>query len=382
MIARFRVLLPFRFSVRHGDELTPYEYLQGGYRVRVYPPRQSAVNPADLEVTRPVPVFTLIEQLAQDRPPDVTDAVTMNGAPTIQADLLQIDFLKAEFDRRKAILAALGNADDAQTAGDPPISLAFAAANNFLGRVRTVTQGAVIRSLSPGAALWELDYLTDNEKPLPVHPEMFRKRMGSSFTWRLSGINSEVWERVRSLPESFTPATWDTLLLDAEAALPQVGSAIVLAYAALETLIESSLNELASRSSVPVALWKWINERQGDDRLTPSVGEQFDIVLHGLTGRSLKENPNLWEAFQNLRGARNSYLHEGKAVIGKQKEEVTVVRATALVAQAKAIVDWVESILPLQLRRPKVTSLIQWNLIKTVAAPASTTQPPTQGVEG
>src|SRR5712692_825085 len=153
MIARFRVLLPFRFSVRHGDELTPYEYLQGGYRVRVYPPRQSAVNPADLEVTRPVPVFTLIEQLAQDRPPDVTDAVTMNGAPTIQADLLQIDFLKAEFDRRKAILAALGNADDAQTAGDPPISLAFAAANNFLGRVRTVTQGAVIRSLSPGAAL-------------------------------------------------------------------------------------------------------------------------------------------------------------------------------------------------------------------------------------
>ena len=51
MIARFRVLFHSVLSVRAGDVLEPYEYSLGDYRVKVYPPLPSGVNPSDLELS-------------------------------------------------------------------------------------------------------------------------------------------------------------------------------------------------------------------------------------------------------------------------------------------------------------------------------------------
>ena len=144
MIARLRILLPFNFSVRQGDELPPHEFIYGEYRVRIYPPCQAAVDPADVETLSPVPLRDIIEQL---RPADVqtaTHSIRMDDAPTIQANLLQIDFLKADFDRRRIL------PPDVLGAGDPPIRLVFELANGFLARVRTVTRGSEIKPASPG----------------------------------------------------------------------------------------------------------------------------------------------------------------------------------------------------------------------------------------
>jgi len=305
--------------------------------------------------------------MARDAPKDATNAILMDGAPTIQADMLQIDFLKADFDRRRSSITKTTPEDFLNT-GDPPVSLAFRALNSFLATIRTVTQGFVIKLLMPGDAFWLLEYLADDETPLKSDDEVIHLRCGTRVKWRPVGVNTAVWKSVGSLNENFAPSTWETLLLDAEGALPQIGASIVLAFAALETLIESSLDHLAARSSVPALLWKWINERQKDDRLTPSVSEQFDVLLQCLTGRSLKEEEKLWEAFQNLKSARNSFVHGGRAVIGKQ--EVTAERAGSLVVEAKNIANWIESLLPAEFQRKQLKGEFKWQFTKMLAAPA------------
>lgn len=356
-------MLPFTFSVRQADGLTPYEYELPPYRVRIYPPCRAAVNPADLEAVSPVPAFQVIEHIRPADKQEVITSILMDGAPTVQANLLQIDFLKPDFDRRRPESTA---PEVLEAHGDPSIVLAFKAANDVLGRVRTITEGTELRSVSPRTDFWRLDYLTDDEKELSADPKLFRRRMGMPYSWRICGINPAVWEALQALPADFQPPAWHTLLLDAEALLPRVGASIVLAYAALETLIEACLNQLAPLSNVPTPLWKWITERHGDDRLTPSVSEQFNELLLSLTGKSLKNENKLWEMLQNLRSARNSFLHEGRAVVGGK--QVTADYARALVAGAKGIANWVEVLLPPELRRPKLEKTTEFMLEKMLSA--------------
>ncbi len=360
MIARLRILLPFNFSVRQGDELPPHEFIYGEYRVRIYPPCQAAVDPADAETLSPVPLRDIIEQL---RPADVqtaTHSIRMDDAPTIQANLLQIDFLKADFDRRRILPGGL------LEAGDPPIRLVFELANGFLARVRTVTRGSEIKPASPGTTFWRLDYLTDTENEFPYSPELFRRTVGVPVSWRAAGLNTAVWTKALTLPDDFRAPTWDTLLLDARALLPEVGPAVVLAYAALETFIESSLNQLAPLANVSPDYWNWINDR-GDLRKLPSVNEQFDQLLLVLINRTLKEENQLWEALQNLQDARNSFVHEGRPIIGGR--EVTTELATTLIIRAQAIIDWVELLLPDHLRRPKLERDSTFTFLKTLIGP-------------
>jgi hypothetical protein len=77
-----------------------------------------------------------------------------------------------------------------------------------------------------------------------------------------------------------------------------------------------------------------------------------DLLLRVMTGHSLKEEGRLWEAFQNLRSARNAFAHEGRAVLGGV--EVTPEKAAELIGHAKAIADWVERLLPVERKRPKL----------------------------
>jgi hypothetical protein len=96
-------------------------------------------------------------------------------------------------------------------------------------------------------------------------------------------------------------------------------------------------------------LWHYINNR-GDYQKDPSVKEEYDVLLRALTGRSLKEEPVLWEAFCNLRGARNALVHGGTLTIGGRP--ITRNQAYELVGRAKEIALWVESLLPGSARRP------------------------------
>src|SRR5262249_10800817 len=95
---------------------------------------------------------------------------------------------------------------------------------------------------------------------------------------------------------------------------------------------------------------------------------QCSRIAHGdlevFTGKSLKRDRKLWEAFQNLRSARNSFSHGGKAVIGKgaSAKEVTPEKAAELVGAANAIVDWCETLLPAAVRRPLRSQSINFHL--------------------
>lgn len=360
MIARLTILLPFTLSVRQVDRFGEYEFDLGEHRVKIYPPCQAAVNPRDTEAVSPVPMNDVLELLKPADVQEVTDSILMDGAPTIQANLLQIDFAKAAFDRRRP--PATASPEDLETHGDPSARLAFAVANSFLARIRSITRGSQVKSVSPKSTFWQLEYLTDNEEELPPGPHLVRRKRQAPYSFRVTGLNAEVWNKAQTLPVDFKLPTWEILLLDAEAALPEVGLCVVLGYTALETFVEWILNQLVPRGGVPETLWKWINERL--DWQAPSVPEQFGQLLKTFSGKSLKDDNNLWEAFQNLRKARNSFVHEGKAFIGK--DEVTVERATTLIVQAKAIVDWVEPVLPEALRRLKLERGVEFTFQKLV----------------
>lgn len=370
MIARFRVLLPFAFSVRQGDDLKPCEFVLGDYRVRIHPPSQATIDPADTEAVSPVPLCNALEGLRPLDPQNTTDSILMDGVPTIQANLLQIDFLKAEFDRRQL---GAPPPEGLEALGDPPVRLVFSIANNFLASIRTLTRGSQVKILSPYSTFWRLDYLTDNEEELPPQPGLFQRRFAASVSWRVTGLDSTIWAKVRALPLDFTPPIWDTLLLDAEALLPDVGASIVLAYAGLETFIAWCLDQLAPLAHVPPDIWRWINVRERHEK-EPSVTEQYDQLLRIFTNKSLKDENQLWEAYKNLRDARHSFVHEGKPVVGG--EVVTAELAAKIVGQAKAIVDWVELLLPDALRRPKLNRLVVFTLQKMRVAPGAPPRSP------
>src|SRR5262249_15211253 len=98
MLARFTVLLPFSLTVPQGESLQPYEFQRGAYRIKIYPPLQANIDYAELGMCSPLSLGEIILKV-QPAPPKTTDMVLINNAPTIQMNLLQIDFMKEDFDR-------------------------------------------------------------------------------------------------------------------------------------------------------------------------------------------------------------------------------------------------------------------------------------------
>jgi hypothetical protein len=141
----------------------------------------------------------------------------------------------------------------------------------------------------------------------------------------------------------------------------------LLAATSLETLIADALDKLsAGASPVPQSLWMWINDR-GDYRKEPSVLEQYDALLKAFTGRSLRDEIELWEALRNIRDAGNSFVHGGKPLIGRR--EVPLADARSLLAKAERIVEWVEAFLPETARRPRLRQTIRIAVRKSAVVP-------------
>lgn len=341
MIARFRILLPYLIWVRQGDTFVPEEFDRDGYRFKVYAPYQapaSASTLADPMVTASDAIYALHPA----DPPVIDTSVSLEGQPAARANVVQIDVSKPEFDRQKTTSGNKG-------ADDPPISMLFEVLNSMLCRLRSLTRSAFIHAISQEGSSWRVEYLTDSGELLAQEEEKFKAKSSVAFSCQISGLAAKHWQALLGLPRDFQTKVWESLLLDAEAHLPDVVPAITLSAVALEVLIGNSLAALAPADHPAAELWHYINNR-GDYHKEPSVAEEYDVLLRALTGRSLKEEPVLWLAFRNLRSARNDLVHKGTVTIGGRP--ITRHQAYELVGRAKEIAVWVESLLPGSAQRP------------------------------
>jgi hypothetical protein len=216
--------------------------------------------------------------------------------------------------------------------------------NGWLARLRILSRAAALAPLSPVEATWRLMFRADDGSELEPDPSYIRAIAGGSSSVTSVALSQELWESVGELQWGFVPRSDDLLLLDAHNSVNEVGPALVY--------------------GMPRHLWLWINDRK-DYTKAPSTVEQFDTLLSALTGRSLKEDSRLWEGFQNLRRARNSFVHDGQSLVGR--DVVDAPRAANLVAIAEEILDWVDGLLPENERRPKFdTSSIRAQQIKLI----------------
>jgi len=351
MLARLRVLLSFRLSIPNGSQLKTQEYDLPPYRVRILPPCLAAIDPISITKMALVDIAHSIIPAPEQTPGNVM----VDGKPAVQANLFQVDFIKSSFDRRRfsienmpvTPLLPLSPLDF----GDPSITAAFEVVNNWINRYKYLVRSSNVRPVRPNETPWVLEYLADNEERLPQDPTLFRLRTFVRQRVPFDLLDAAVWDRVGAVPIEAKALAWEVLLLDAPALLPEIGPAIVLAYAALEAFIDWCLDKLAPLAKIPPALWKWISERDSF-YLRPRTAEQFDVLLESLTGKSLKAEGKLWELFRNLGAARHSYVHTGHAEIGN--DAVTLERATELVSGAARVIAWVEALLPKELQRPQL----------------------------
>ncbi len=116
------------------------------------------------------------------------------------------------------------------------------------------------------------------------------------------------------------------------------------AATALEVFIATALDVLATEEGTPAELWSWINKRDNHHELEPSTTEQFDVLLRCFTGHSLQDEPALWEAYRNLKSARNAFVHNGNATIGNTPVDAET--ANKLIGKAGEIIDKVREWLP------------------------------------
>jgi hypothetical protein len=338
MLARFRVLLPFELYVRQGDDLASQAVVFGGYQVTLDPPMRSHVARQDLAPNAETPVSDILNGMEPQIPPPPSAAVHLGGAAGAMVDLVQLRFVRPNFDRHPG-------------SGDPPIDLCFTLANGLLQRIRALTGSHLITPLTPTTTCWRVDYLNDDGSALPDDPDLIRARKGGSFLFAATPVNQAAWQAVSAMPVDFKCSRSLELLLDAMALLPRVGPSLVLTATAIETRTAEVLDYLASQSATPPALWAWITDRD-DYRTEPSTEELLDPVMHALMQTSLKDNAALWQAFKNVRGARNKFVHEGEARIGNMA--VDAAKATELIQHSWQILEWLDTLVPAE-RRAFVT---------------------------
>ena len=314
MIARLYAMLPLPLSVPDKESFRVYKYCDDGYEIMIYPPVKT--------------------ELAAKN--DLTDELLIDGKPSFQADTIRIDFHKENFERTK------------NTDCDPSYAFINRTANLFLSKLSFVTRSSKIHLIDFPGTTWKLQYLNDDGSELEEDEQLVRTRFGKRFSFSWTAMNKEIWEALFKLPMDYTVPKWEELLLDADAALPGIGPSIVLAWTALEVFISSILGQLPKNGVIHQGLWEWLNAR--DWLRSPTIEEQFDVLLKQFVGSSLKEEAELWEVFKNLKTARNSFVHEGIAKIGK--DEISQEVARTFVRRAREIITFVKGKLPDTLKWP------------------------------
>ena len=318
MLARAFVFLPYSFDIPDGASFSIGTWATDRYKVTVQVP----IRVPDLDNLR-------------DK-----STIEVDGLKTFKARALVIDFAGVDFDRREGAKPT-----------DPSSEDVFNVANWILQRIRTVTKAGHITQVGPLDTPWRVTYLNDDLSELPAEKGKIRGFGTHRIEMRVNVITPKIWDSINQLPIAYETPPWVTLLLDARRLLPETGPPIVLATAALETLIRFALETLARNAHLPEGFWAWLNNRTPLDR-QPSLTEEYGALLKMLSGKSLEDEPELWEGFQNLRTARNSFVHEGEARIGKSKQPVSREEVGKLIANAEKIVEFVRKLLPAEAQWP------------------------------
>src|SRR5262245_48800296 len=184
MIAQLFVLAPFTLSVPQATEFALYQFDADGYKVVVFPPKRRTENIKDNES-----LF-----------------VKIDGTAAVQGDVIHIDFIKPDFDRRA------DNPDPERLHCDPPLELIQAVLDSYILRLRHVTRAAAIRPFSFQFARWKLRYLNDDGSELEKREGLARGR--SALTY-VTALTMARWNDIHSLPVDYEPPPWDALVLDA-----------------------------------------------------------------------------------------------------------------------------------------------------------------------
>ncbi len=341
MKAVFYMLLPAEFFIPEDVHLKPQELEIDGYRVSIFEPEYASIDPKYGDQLSEVAMTEVAKNLRPDPKPRLTGMVKADSKQTRVANLIHIEFHKEEFDRRRA-----------RGVQDPPLTLIEKITLDFILRLRTVSQANHLMPVHLDSAPSRLEYLADDNSELPPNPNLFRSYFKGSRSVKTVILYESVWNRATELLADFPyrPKSYDTLIQDAFAALPEIGTPILLANSALETLIDFAFQEMLDSVKEP-GLWAWILDR-GDWRKEPSTAEKYDVLLKSLSGKSLKDEQELWETFQLLRGIRNNFVHDGKTVFGKKEEQVTQEMTRELLSKTIKIIEFVENLLPAEKRRP------------------------------
>ena len=321
MLARVHILLPYALTVPDNEKYRVYEYGINGYKVRVYMPERS--ERADTH--------------------NEAESITMNGGKAHNADVLRIDFQKEEFDRK------IEEDKQEEFKCDPPVELVKDITNDFINRLRFVTNASKIKPLEFPHVSWNIRYLNDDETELSEQKGYFRGTFGRKFQFSFVGVNNEIWDNVHSLEPFQTLPVWKNLLLDADSMLPEVGPAIILTFTALEVFISKTLDDIVNTGKIDAKLWEWVNDR--GPLKDPSIEEKYDFLSKYLIGKSIKENNDIWESFKHLRKARNSFAHDGISKVGNT--EVTPDKAREFIAKANEIISFIKEEIPKELHWPE-----------------------------
>jgi hypothetical protein len=344
MLARARILLRYPIFVASRAVLTPHEYQDGKYRIRVHAPVMSSTASAGHVPGSPLRPDMIETVMVPADPQAEVDNILLGGRRTVASDLLVIDFFSETFDRRPR--------ENPLEDGDPSGKVILETVNRWLAKMRVISRSGNLVPLDPFGVNWVLNYLTDDGQPLAVQEGLLRTFVGSGRKLGVTGMDAGAWDDSWNLPTYYDPPVWDVLHLDAVNLLPAVGPAIVLAYAALETFIAQTIDALAPSAGINPDFWKWTTNRDPWTQ-NPSVADQFDVLLKVVCGHSLKEDNRLWERFQEIRKARTSFVHEGKAMVGPV--EVSIEKVHELIGACGEILDRIEEWMPEAMRRPRLT---------------------------
>ena len=241
-----------------------------------------------MQFPSPTPYHEVTDRLSSLPDVEANPAITIDGESTVRCDLLQVEMRRDTFDRS-------GHSSPPSVPHEV-IGIAFHVAAAVCERLRIAGRTAQIRDVQHDTCFWRCDFLADDGADLIAEPTKFLALAGAPVAIRLMALTTSVWNHVASMPADAVIHDWEHLLLDAGAVLPHVGAAVSLANAALEAVIASRLNLLNSKTDPK--LWQWVITR--DWLKAPSVDEQFDALSELLAGRSLKESPELWQAFKRL----------------------------------------------------------------------------------
>lgn len=326
--------------VPDGATYLAYSYDEDGYTIIARPPQKTDVP----------------------LPSDTPESIELDGKAGFAANAIQFDFIRSEFDRRR---------ERAQP--DPPVALMQRAVESLIARMRYVARAAQIEPLDfVKETIWSLEYLNDDGSELSEDPDLVRRLRGRHWTWSVVAVTPGIWDRMHELEKDWKSPVWDDILLDATNALPRIGTAVVLGATALEVFVADVLNRLASTGTIPVDIWKWINDRENWLK-DPSTDEQFDALLKHFTGHSLKENSDLWQGFKELRTARNKFVHEGRALVGGR--EVDRIKAAELLANAAKTIDLVRGWVPAEHQWIVFNEKVELRIVTQLLGPVSGPQP-------